>query len=379
MPIVPRPGKRRMRWVVAYRDATGARRYKTCYSEEDAKRFEAARVLEPGGDPNCTLASVGNQFLERASATVRPPTLELYRRLVRLHIMPELGSRRVSSLKPSDVELLLIRKIESGLAPKTVTLIQAVLFGILKRAVRDGLIPSNPASGMTRELGLWRKVRASRQKIKAFTPEQLEAFRKKCREMYPELELQFRFMVSTGVRIGESIALRWEDVAFDTFVEDDDGERAYGVAVRRNMRRDRVVDDTKNSWARWVDIDQDLRDALWSEYQRFLARNLRAGRTLDPWVFSRADGTPRRDKVVREQFGKIAKAAELPKHLSPHCLRHTFASVHIQQGTRLEYLKEQLGHSSIQMTYDVYGHWLNKSSPAAAKRLQDAIRWAGTK
>ena len=70
----------------------------------------------------------------------------------------------------------------------------------------------------------------------------------------------------------------------------------------------------------------------------------------------------------------ILEKAGLPRHFSPHSLRHTFAAVHILLGTDITYLKEQLGHSSIQMTYDVYGHWLNKSSATAARRFQDALR-----
>jgi len=100
---------------------------------------------------------------------------------------------------------------------------------------------------------------------------------------------------------------------------------------------------------------------------------MRAGRALGPWVFRRPSGERLTHSGVGEQMKKILGHGNLPTHFSPHSLRHTFASVHIKLGTDITYLKEQLGHSSILMTYDIYGHWLNKSSASAARRFQEAL------
>ena len=370
MGITPRPGKRRMRWVVEYRDSTGMRRYKTCFSIDEAKKFEAEKILEPGGNPLVKVEDIANRWLEVAAAKVRPQTLEQYRNVVRLHIIPELGDKRVSNVRPSDIELLLVKKLNGGLGAKTVSHIQTVLFGILKRAVRDGIIHGNPAAGLTGELGLRKRAKTFGH-IKALDTDQLKAFLAATRTRHPHLYLMFFVMASTGIRTGEAIAVGWGDVDFDGV--EDKGELVYGITIQRNMLRSGRVDQTKSARIRRVDLDDDVRDALWTSYQEFLERNLLAGRTLGDWAFPNPLGGHLYHVTIGTQFKQILAMAGLPAHFSPHSLRHTFASVHIALGTNLTYLKEQLGHASIQMTYDIYGHWLKKSDKSAARRFQEAL------
>jgi integrase len=78
------------------------------------------------------------------------------------------------------------------------------------------------------------------------------------------------------------------------------------------------------------------------------------------WVFCTDAGTPLDESRVRKIFSKVLKRAELPPHFSPHCLRHSFASLLLQQGESPQYVQEQLGHSSITLTVDLYGRWLPK-------------------
>lgn len=371
MTIYCRPGKRRMRWVVPWKDSTDTRRYKTCYSEDEAKRYEAEKILDPGGNPLLKLKDVAHRWLEVAAAKVRPQTHEQYRNVVRLHILPELGDKRVSSVRPSDIELLLVKKLNDGLKPNTVSHIQTALFGILKRAVRDGITRGNPAAGLTGELGLRRKAREHGQHIKALDTDQLGAFLAAARVRHPHLHLMFFTMASTGIRIGEAIAVRWPDVDFDGI--EDKGELVYSITIQRNMLPTGNTDQTKSARIRRVELDDDVRDALWTSYQEFLERNLRSGRTLEDWAFPNPLRGHLYASTIRRQFKRILADAELPLHFTPHSLRHTFASVHIALGTELPYLKEQLGHASIEMTYDIYGHWLKKSDKSAARRFQEAL------
>jgi integrase len=70
-------------------------------------------------------------------------------------------------------------------------------------------------------------------------------------------------------------------------------------------------------------------------------------------------------------FGKILKATGLPPHFTPHCLRHRFASLLLQQGESPAYVQRQLGHASIDLTVDTYGKWLPMGNKAAVNRLDD--------
>ncbi len=79
---------------------------------------------------------------------------------------------------------------------------------------------------------------------------------------------------------------------------------------------------------------------------------------------------------VRRVFVRLLKRAKLPLHFSPHCLRHTFASLLLQQGESPVYVQRQLGHASIKLTVDTYGKWLPMGNKAAVDRLDDTMPWA---
>src|SRR5436309_10835113 len=66
---------------------------------------------------------------------------------------------------------------------------------------------------------------------------------------------------------------------------------------------------------------------------------------------------------------RILKVAGLPLHFTPHCLRHTYASILLAEGTPAPFVQEQLGHASIELTVSTYGRWLKKKAPGALDRL----------
>jgi integrase len=103
------------------------------------------------------------------------------------------------------------------------------------------------------------------------------------------------------------------------------------------------------------------------------AETLRRGWFEVPrWVFCTEVGTPLDESKVRKVMARILKKAKMPLHFTPHCLRHTYASLMLQQGEPVTYVQRQLGHASIQLTVDTYGKWLPMGNKAAVERL-DAI------
>jgi hypothetical protein len=92
---------------------------------------------------------------------------------------------------------------------------------------------------------------------------------------------------------------------------------------------------------------------------------------LPVWVFPSLGGSPLDRANVEKAFKRALKAGGLPSHFTPHCLRHTFASLLLQDGVSPVYVREQLGHCSIKLTVDTYGRWLRKKAPGAVDRLDD--------
>ena len=92
------------------------------------------------------------------------------------------------------------------------------------------------------------------------------------------------------------------------------------------------------------------------------------------WVFCTKRGTPLDTTNADKAFKRVLRDTELPLQFTPHCLRHTFASLLLQQGESPAYVQRQLGHASIQLTADTYGRWLSIGNKAAVDRLDDTTR-----
>src|SRR5262249_35256520 len=132
----------------------------------------------------------------------------------------------------------------------------------------------------------------------------------------------------------------------------------------------REITTPKTGHGRTVDMSKQLAEGLRRLQAARKADKLRRGlQELSPWVFPSSTGTPLDHANVEKAFKRVLKAAELPMHFTPHCLRHTFASLLLQQGASPAYVQRQLGHASIQLTVDTYGKWLPMGNKAAVDGL----------
>jgi len=121
---------------------------------------------------------------------------------------------------------------------------------------------------------------------------------------------------------------------------------------------------------RRIDLSDDLAEELKTYRRRQLEEAMLAGRNeLPEWVFPSGEGTPfDLHNVSKREFPKCLEKSKL-RRIRFHDLRHTFASLQIQNGESLAYVKEQLGHSSIKITVDVYGHLVPGANRQAVNRL----------
>jgi integrase len=163
----------------------------------------------------------------------------------------------------------------------------------------------------------------------------------------------------TGLRLGELLALQWGDVDLNSRF----------LCVLRNLVRG-VLTTPKSHQQRRVDVSQELTDALVAWGRRERARWLKKGGPLPVWVFAARDGAALDEANVRHVFYRILDKAEI-RRIRFHDIRHTFASMLIQNGESLAHVKDQLGHASIQITVDTYGHLVPGGNRAAVDRLDD--------
>jgi len=242
---------------------------------------------------------------------------------------------------------------------------------MLNAAVEDGVILANPAGKLGRALRLAPSKAARQEEVKAFTREQLDAFLSAAWAEQRRLAPLFFLMGRSGLRVGEALAVQWDDLDLRG------AELRVARAVSDNGQQ---IDTPKSGHGRTVDLSGQVVDVLRRLDAERKAEALRRGwREVPAWAFCSETGGLLDPHNVRRAFRKTLEAAGLPGHFTPHCLRHTYASLLLVAGVSIYYVQRQLGHASIQLTVDTYGKWLPAGNKAAVNLLDGASGSSGSR
>jgi integrase len=224
--------------------------------------------------------------------------------------------------------------------------------------MEDGKIVANPAAKPGRFLPP--KTHA-KEHIRALTREELALLLRTIQQGWPDHFPFFLTLARAGLRLGEALALQWGDI---------DWHGGF-IGVGRGLRKG-VLSSTKSKKSRRVDMSRQLKDTLRVLHETRKEQAWRNGwAEMPPWVFCTEDGRPTCDVTLRRDvLGPALHRAGL-RAIRIHDLRHTFASLLLQQGESVTYVKEQMGHHSIQVTVDTYGHLVPGGNRQAVDRLDD--------
>ena len=357
--------------MIDYYDQSGKRRWETVgTSKKEAADRLAQRLIEihqgayNPGLANTHLRDYAGKWLEiQVKPNLKPATQKTYSECLDNHILPFLGDTALKSIRRDMIIGLLADLNRKGLSRSSVNLVYAVQRSILSSAVDEGILAANPAVRMgkftQRRTEPQRTINPmARDEVRYF----LEVARTEALAYYP----LFFCLARTGLRIGEAIGLQCGDLDFASF----------GIEVRRSIVQGRTG-TPKNGRTRRVDMSQQLAQVLRGEVSKRKPQLLQLGRSAeelgDMWLFQNRDGGPLDDSRVRKVFARVLAKAGLPRR-NLHSLRHSFASLLIQNGESLPYVKDQLGHHSIQLTVDTYGHLAPGGNREAVDRLDDD-RW----
>ena len=284
-----------------------------------------------------------------------------YISIIKSHLVPFFGDVPLDQIQRRNVKELIGSKLSEGLSPGTVRNIRLCLSSILSSAIDDELISANPATQLGKKIRKFLQANSGEKNINFLTREEVSLFLRTTLEHVPRLYPVFLCAVRTGMRAGELIGLKPGDVDFNgMFIE-----------IRRGIVRGRIT-TPKNGKSRRVDMSQQLAATLTSHLVDIKRETLRKGWREPPeWLFFTEEGHHLDvDNLRKRYFYKVLEKAGL-RRIRFHDLRHSFASLLIAQGESLAYVRDQLGHSSIQITVDTYGHLVPGSNRQAVDRLDD--------
>ena len=312
-----------------------------------------------------TFGEYSQKWLAFIKMNRRESTYERYDQVLKTHILPVFKNKPLDTITRGDIRDFLIMKSKT----LNVFVFRDVLSGVFNFAFDDELIKANPVSGITKKLGL---SRDKSKDVDPMTEIDLSLFLDTCKKLVLEYYPFFLMAARTGLRLGECIAVRVEDLNFTHKIILTGGkveERPF-IWVKRSYRRGRFT-PPKNGKSRKVDMSLQLKEALQEHLTREKRKAHKDGlRNIPDLVFHR-NGKVIEQNYIRRVFKKVLTKAGLAE-AKPHILRHSFASLLLSKGESPVYVKEQLGHHSIQITVDIYGKWIQTDRKAGVNRLDDA-------
>jgi integrase len=313
-------------------------------------------------------AQVVQDFLANLPPEIRSPVSVACHRNCGNRIIEALGRIQVTKLTPAQVERFLNGMARDGYATSTISMTRSVLVRSIRRAQRDGLAGRNVAE-------LVPCPRGTRRESRSMTLAQVEML------LTAELSQWWRAYLYTGImcglRPGELLGLRWEDV-----------DTAAGVIrVRKSIKvtehAGRMVlslEDLKTERSRrTLEMPKAVASMLAGLRKEQAAARLAAGPAYTDMglVFARADGTPARPTTVRHSFRRICEQAGLGDDWHPHEQRHSFVSILSDAGVDIDQIADAAGHINSNVTKTVYRHQLADKISTVARVMDSTFRTAG--
>ena len=356
------------RYTAGHDPETGKAIYKNVLGRTQAEAkaklkaaIEETKNLDVTKAGKYTVGSWMDEWFENyAKIKVRPSSHQTYRGYIDNHIKPNIGKIPLEKLTSLELQKFYkklltsgrIDRVESkhqakGLSPKTVRNIHQIIASAMKLAKEQRLIVADPTEGCA-------LPKLEHREMKTLPVEQLTSFLREAKdsgvfEMY-YLEL------ATGLRRGELLGLKWQDVDFNQGT----------ITVRRQISRinGKVVEaplKTKNAY-RVIPLGEQALAVLQSQQEK----------THSEYAFPSPNGGPISPDSVRNMLRRVLKRAGLP-YVRFHDLRHTFATLALQNGVDVKTVSSILGHFSAGFTLDTYAHVTTTAQREAAKKMDGVL------
>ena len=350
----PQTGKRKRKW----------------HSFKGTKReaqVECARLVAQQSDggyiepAKITVAEFLGRWLDYKKARLSPLSFERYRDLVRVNIAPTIGGIPLAKLQPIHLTDLYSKLLES-LSARSVTYVHRILKQALGEAVSWQMLSRNPADVV-------KPPKVERREMACLDSNGIAALLEASRNT--SLYMPILIAVSTGMRRGEIVALRWRNVDLDN----------ASIAVVSSIEQTREgtrEKPPKNGRGRTLALSAMLVEELRQHRAQQAEHLLRLGvrLSLDHHVVMKANGEPYPPLSVGVMFSQLLSRRPSLQRVRFHDLRHSHATVLLAAGVHPKIAQERLGHSSVSMTLDLYSHVAPNMQQDAAAKVDALLRQA---
>lgn len=338
-------------------------------AQDIAKKIEARLLLGDVGvfddTHSPTFADYAKQWIDvHVPVKCKPKTERDYRSILKRYIMQKFGERPIKDIKRLHVKNFLMGELNSGTSQHIVHKIKVIMSSVFNLAMDDDKLSANPAhriGSLADKNDL--KNTLSHISVNPLTRKELALLLDTFRESFPKHYPFALTLARTGMRLGEAVALKWSDIDFN----------GRFINVQRSYSSSEYLTTPKSGKPRRVDMSMQLTETLW-----ILKHDLvnKSDEDMPEWVFpNQAGRLLDANHWRRRVFRKALDKAEL-RQIRIHDLRHTYASLLLQAGESMAYIRDQLGHHSIKVTVDIYGHLVPGGNKEAVDRLDDTPQTA---
>ncbi len=310
-----------------------------------------------------TYLSFMEEWFEERKNLLQKSTFETHFIYYKNHIKPKLGHFKIQQIYPLHIQKFINDLIrENKYSEHTIILVYRIVHASFKKAKIIKLIKDNPAIGITLP-----KIR--RKEMNLWTLEQVNDFLRKSKKVkrLTRCYIGFLLAIFTGMRQGEILGLRWKDI----------NDEKQTIFIRQTLTQDaELKNGAKNtSSVRSIHIPDSLFLALKTHRKTIIEEKLQLGQEYNDFdlVLCTKNGKPIIPRNFRKEFYNLSEKVNLPK-IRFHDLRHTHATILIQQNVNVKLISERLGHSEIGTTLDTYSHVLPNMQKSVSEELNKIIQ-----
>lgn len=335
--------------------------YGQTQGEAATKLRALASVAAAGRSVNPSKLTVGEyltDWLDAVKPSLRPSTVASYQQLLRLHVLPSLGSVRLQAVMPLNLARLYSERAKSGISGRRCQMVASVLSKAFSDAVKLRLLTNNPAKDVPIP-----RHQARERRIWSLT--ETRAFMARVQMHERTYDALWLIALASGCRIGELLGIRWDDVDYD----------AGTINITRTMTfvNNRPIEGEPKTKAgrRVISLPSFAVQALRQHKARMSALRLMLG---DAWqgesrIFTTRVGTVPMPTHLRREFRATCRAAGVPE-MRIHDLRAMHATLSIHSGASVKAVQRRLGHASLAMTLSVYARSVNEGDQMAADGIE---------